>query len=196
MFNLFKKSLLLFCAFILVFCSACALYEDEPVNTSTPNSATSAVQNTTELQPETTKLSLPTVPPSISLQDEEVINWISDGDGDGKRLAYKPTHRFCYYNVGDFYMRLVDDNDALTSFLEEFYLEKQSQTEEPKTMILKEFVMRFKIPREKFDEATAKSYAATIKLGEDISDEMYELPNADIIYTFDDEIINDYYRRE
>lgn len=59
------------------------------------------------------------------------------------------------------------------------------------------FVKYFNIPREVFDKACDEFIERIGYLherdGDDISTESYELPNADIIYTFDNEITNNYY---
>ena len=60
-------------------------------------------------------------------------------------------------------------------------------------MFLVSFVKRYNIPREAFDEAVDKFIASN---REWVTEEEYEVPNADIIYTFDNEIINYYYRYE
>lgn len=61
------------------------------------------------------------------------------------------------------------------------------------------FVKYFNIPREVFDKACDEFIERIGYLhereGDDISTESYELPNADIIYTFDNEITNNYYLR-
>lgn len=67
-------------------------------------------------------------------------------------------------------------------------------------MYLVSFVKHFKIPREDFEKCV-ENIRQTYEWfhdthGDDISDEIHELPNADIIYTFDNEIINNYYRRD
>ncbi|MCL2356961.1 MAG: copper amine oxidase N-terminal domain-containing protein [Defluviitaleaceae bacterium] len=58
------------------------------------------------------------------------------------------------------------------------------------------FVQYFNISREDFDAALERMRSHGIRMGHDFSDELHELPNADIIFTFDDEIIRWFYRRE
>ncbi|MDR3344257.1 MAG: hypothetical protein LBT21_01475 [Oscillospiraceae bacterium] len=74
-------------------------------------------------------------------------------------------------------------------------------TKEKSIMPLKLLVEHFKIPREKFDEYVEHMKSFYKELIDDdyyidLNSEEYEIPNADIIYTFDDEIINNYYRRQ
>ena len=52
------------------------------------------------------------------------------------------------------------------------------------------------VKKEDFIAAVQKNYEHSVEMGWDIYAEGGELPNADIIYTFDNEIINAYYRRE
>jgi hypothetical protein len=61
---------------------------------------------------------------------------------------------------------------------------------------LMRFVEYFNIPREDFDAVIDDLRERRIRLNHALTDEMYELPNADIIYTFDNDIIRYFYRRE
>lgn len=63
-------------------------------------------------------------------------------------------------------------------------------------MMLASFVQYFHISREVFDIALARLEYYYIQMGADMSDEWYELPNADIIFTFDRDIIRYFYRRQ
>ncbi|HBR31830.1 MAG TPA: hypothetical protein DD733_07070 [Clostridiales bacterium] len=67
---------------------------------------------------------------------------------------------------------------------------------DPERMLLVQYIEYFNIPKEVFVaelERVRKFYESFVS---DMSIEEIELPNADIIYTFDDEIINHYYRYE
>lgn len=74
---------------------------------------------------------------------------------------------------------------------------------EPTRMKIVDFVMYFDIPREVFEEANNTWCHQMIKWGnvpvmnpKDYKEqEEFEVYNVDIIYTFDDEIINAYYER-
>ena len=63
-------------------------------------------------------------------------------------------------------------------------------------MQLASYLKRYQIPREEFDKAAEKFIANGKAAGWDTTQEEYEVPNGDIIYTFDNEIINQYYRYE
>ena len=61
---------------------------------------------------------------------------------------------------------------------------------------LMRFVQFFDISREDFDAAIESMRQSYIRWGYDLTDEQYELPNADIIFTFDNDLIRYFYRRE
>jgi len=74
----------------------------------------------------------------------------------------------------------------------EYYVNNPFRKE--KEMLLKAFVQYFKITKNQFDAATTQ-YITDCELGgKDMTFEEFEAPNADIIYTFDDAIINNFYR--
>ena len=101
-------------------------------------------------------------------------------------------YRNVYYEIEGFYSALVPHEEGL-AFMEPYY---QTNHEEPQEMILAAFIKYFNVPREEFDKATEKLINARISLGDDMTHEQWEIPNGDIIYTFDNDIINEYYRRE
>ena len=62
------------------------------------------------------------------------------------------------------------------------------------------YIKKFNIPKDVF-VAELEKYTEIVReialsMGEDLDYEIHEPYNADIIYTFDNEIINAYYRRE
>jgi len=73
--------------------------------------------------------------------------------------------------------------------LEGFYIEEDINQ-------LMRFVQHFNISREDFDAAIERTKAYFALLGIDLTDELDELPNADIIFTFDNDLIRHFYRRE
>jgi len=62
-------------------------------------------------------------------------------------------------------------------------------------MPLVTLIKHFKVPKCVFVAEVKKIKRAWLALGDDLCAEVNELPNADIIYTFDNELINYYYRR-
>ena len=75
---------------------------------------------------------------------------------------------------------------TVNDWTEEFFFGDPST--EPAEMVTVAFVKRFNISKEEFELAVGKNSK--------YNDEDAELPNADIVYTFDNAIINEYYRRE
>ena len=93
------------------------------------------------------------------------------------------TFRECYYHIPGVFWRLVEPN-------------RPDPTWVANEMLLATYVKYHNIAKEDFIEAVQQEYEWIVENGYDIYSEGDELPNADIIYTFDNEIINAYYRRE
>lgn len=111
-----------------------------------------------------------------------------------------PEYRAVYY-FGTTFLADYVDQDKLTEWSRKFYAPDYNNGRKPEEMYLVSLVKYCHVPREVFDEALERyaekinDYAA--KHGEEtLRDEGHELPNADIIYTFDNEIINNYYLRD
>ncbi len=117
-------------------------------------------------------------------------------EGGGTILPDK--YRLCYYNV-PYHFSILIDKEEFVKWQEEVYTVQPNDTNQ---MIIKRFVEDFNISREVFDET---NHAMALKLSKEMevvpvmnpqdytNQEMWEVYNADIIYTFDDEIINAYY---
>lgn len=141
----------------------------------------------------------------------------SDGGGIGGDSGdyidpYTTKYRRIYYdNISVFFAVLVD-RDELYEWSTEYYaknpnadglFEKGEEITEPKTMRIVDFIKHFNIPKEEFEEANKTWCHRMIKWGDvpvmnpkDYKEqEEFEVYNVDIIYTFDDEIINAYYER-
>jgi len=99
-------------------------------------------------------------------------------------------YRRVYYVFPSEYVHLDSDGDIWL-----WNYEDTIDSPEPPEMILVTFIKYFNIPKEKFEQATADFINYCIEANRDMSWEPYEPPNPDIIYTFDNEIINEYYRR-
>jgi hypothetical protein len=81
----------------------------------------------------------------------------------------------------------------------EFSEEDEKRTnygEYQEEMVLVTMIKRYNIPKEAFQKVVNKCVQIGQKLGLDLMCERDEIPNADIIYTFDNEIINRFYRYE
>ncbi len=116
--------------------------------------------------------------------------------GGGEIVQEK--YRQCYYNISYQLSLLVDENE-LRTWEEETYAKDPNETNE---MVVKLFVQHFNISKEDFERANLESVKVlcvpdsplpSMNPKDYINQEMYEIYNADIIYTFDDEIINEYY---
>ena len=150
---------------------------------STVLSTTEGINSTST----TTISALPTyVSGSIELEDESYIQTLMDVD-------YPLHYRAVYYELD-----AVVENMANQEEMEVWYSEYQKtySKKEPDEMFYVMFIKRFNIPRTDFEEFIKDREAVYLERGTDTSDEMYELPNPDIVYTFDNAIINEYYRRE
>jgi len=121
------------------------------------------------------------VPGSIRLHSD-IEGWLG--------MPYPAQHRYIFYSIPGIILGLIDDQNALNEFLNA--LTEATHLYEMPLMLL---VQHFNIPKEDFVEAIEESRARRIELGFDLYDELHELPNADIIFTFDNDIIRYFYRR-
>lgn len=139
------------------------------------------------------------------------------GDIDNYIDPYKTKYRRIYYSGGSsglntFFGNLVS-NEEYDEWMNQYYAKHPTgdgmfregeKIVEPTRMKIVDFVMYFDIPRDVFEEANNTwCHSRMIKWGDvpvmnpkDYKEqEEFEVYNIDIIYTFDDEIINAYYER-
>ena len=109
----------------------------------------------------------------------------------GNYHAKEPMRGIYFAGFGPLY-HLLPENSWEWEW-DEMYFRKSAPVPE---MLMVYLVKRYKIPKEAFKEAVREEAEFRIRNRYDLSDEKYELPNADILYTFDNEIIDAYYRRE
>ncbi len=152
---------------------------------TTFQSVSVSVENSTETNKNNITL------PSTNAQ-ENISNDIGGGD------ILQDKYRVCYYGINKYFAQMVDFEE-LQVWKENVYATYPNETNE---MVIKRFVQDFNISREDFDKA---NYEAAKMISEELEEvptvnpkdylnqEIYEVYNADIIYTFDDEIINEYY---
>lgn len=116
--------------------------------------------------------------------------------GGGELTLQK--YRSIYYSIPAPFWDIVDENSRKNIYGE--YWEQPYS--EINIMRMKIFVEEYNVPREKFDAANLewarivkeKLYGNPVIDPQDyVNQEFNEVYNADIIYTFDDEIINEYY---
>jgi hypothetical protein len=160
-----------------------AYHSTYPATSENTQTAGTTISTTfTELQTTKITLQLPRyVDGSIKLLPQDELEGFRE---------YEMSYRYIYYVVDGFYTDLV----PLDEF-HELMKSYEGSDHENHEMLLAVTLKHFNVTREKFDEATEKYIAAKQSLGFDITDERYEIPNGDIIYTFDNDIINEYYRR-
>lgn len=106
-------------------------------------------------------------------------------------------YRITYYRIwGEFSELLSEEeyNDYMEWTQKE--AEESGYGEFQNEMLLVSFIKRYNITRDEFDFAVEKYIENCKKDQCDMSLEEYEVPNGDIIYTLDNEIINNYYRYE
>ena len=113
--------------------------------------------------------------------------------------TFLPKYRDIYYWEPSFLYDIVDQ-DAAAEWYETFVRPDRYNNAEPKEMYTVSFVKYFEISREDFERCCEQKRKRLEylrdELGHDINIEGAEIPNADIIYTFDNEIINNYYLRD
>ena len=76
------------------------------------------------------------------------------------------------------------------------YIESIPKDVEAPEMFLVAFIKHFNIPKDKFIETTELLKRNLVRDKFDITYEDNEIPNADLLYTFNNEKINDYYSRD
>ncbi len=116
--------------------------------------------------------------------------------GSGGAVLTVPKYRTCFYSVPAPFVELVGTDTWYE------WMNTIDHTQNTEKMVMVQFVQHFNISREQFDKANLE-FAKIIRdkmsgypcmnpkdYGNQITDEIF---NADIIFTFDDEIIRDYY---
>jgi len=157
--------------------------------------------STTVKTPENSEIEWPTyAPESISLLSDE--QFLFD-----ENYGVVPKYRVVYYdsdivtNVSGTHSDLIDNKEELREF-HNMTIEKRKEKggrDEINEMYLIAYIKYFKISREAFEKAIEEDKRFCVSSGFydiDPMDETWERPNPDIIYTFDNAIINAYYRRE
>jgi len=104
---------------------------------------------------------------------------------------FMPTKRHIYYGLPHWLEELAPDNGS--AFVDKLEAEKDGS--EPEEMVAVSFVKYYNIARADFKKAEKKALQFNKKMEDDSCSEAYEVPNADIIYTFNNMLIDYYYRR-
>lgn len=115
------------------------------------------------------------------------------------KTTFPPKFRDCYYWGQSVLYDLVD-NEAFGEWYNAVVQPDIDSNAEPQEMYTVSFVKYFQISRDDFDRCCEAKRERMESLrdehGHDITGEGAEIPNGDIIYTFDNEIINSYYLRD
>ncbi len=116
---------------------------------------------------------------------------------DQDDYAFNRKYRIAYYQIRGEFTELLSEEEY-QDYME--WVDKKAKQdgygEFQNEMLLVSFIKRYNIPREEFNQAVEKYIANTKAAAHDFSAEASEVPNGDIIYTFDNEVINRYYRYE
>ena len=147
---------------------------------------------------------IPDVIPEFDETAYQVLSPQEALEQHGYFYKYEPQYRDIYYLVGP--ITLIETAGVSYEEFEQWSLENMRSNEingiEPQEMYTVTFIKDFHISREAFEQACEEfqlwleDKSERWAEGDAIfSMERYEMPNADIIYTFDNEIINNYYRR-
>jgi len=181
-----KKSLIAVLLILFLF-SACNA-QTQPTETSI-----TCAEATTTIVEITTKIEWPTFLPDEIVLNPDTGGYLSDS------TEYIAKYRMAYYGTPWWVPSDSTKTIEILNILNErhYGTERFVETDEMDTVA---YVKYCEIPREDFEAALEKhkvDWLTSDHGGEIIfDDEWYELPNPDIIYTFDNEIINAYYRRE
>jgi len=145
------------------------------------------------------------VPGSIQLMDEEQLKaelW----PNREPTIPYDEltlNFRYCYYMSYSSFRSLAYPDDFSPEIPQEYreFLDSLPRIEDfypngdAQEMPLVTLIKHFQVPKHAFVAEVERQREGWLSMGIDISEEMWELPNADIIYTFNNELINYYYRR-
>ena len=145
----------------------------------------------------TTNSSLPTISNQISTTSTFSLQQTTGDESDvGGGVITVQKYRYRFYSVPEPFINLVDRN---AYFEWENTIDVTSTAE---TMVMSQFVQHFSITREQFDKANLewtkiikdKLFGVPCINPKDYANqEDDEIYNADIIFTFDDDLIREYY---
>ena len=196
-----KRLVLLFIGIILLFgaCKASKPSAEKEVTQTTVRTTMWKTNAMTEITQTTVRTTIWKTNPDTGLQEyvpgNVILNPIHDYSGACEGPAEKLAFRRIYYTISDIFWDYYGD-EAVKELADE-YSEKTEEIEEEMQILI--LIKHFNMPKKTFIELVEeerKLNASLASKGIDIDSEEFELYNADIIYTFDNDIINEYYRRE
>jgi len=186
-----KKTIILL-SFLTLIISLSSCLPNSPDESSTPQN--SSPETTTSTSPNETG-SLPTTSTTVSPNLPKYVDGTIEILPEDELLLdfpFEMNFRWIYYGLPGAYGDMVPHDEAFEEFMRPY---EETNHQEPQVMILAMMIQYFNIPREEFDKAEEIYIDNRISMGMDMTTELYEVPNGDIIYTFDHAIINEYYRR-
>lgn len=191
------------CAFVLLF-SACQPSVSNPPSDSVSATENFASEETESNSKQTDNSNSPASQASSNKNSSDTGNLPEYKPGSIKLepqdlddYTFTRKYRITYYQIWGEFTDLLSE-DARQDFMNwaDEESKKNGYGEHQNEMLLVSFVKRYNISRTDFDKAVKVYIDTRNKTGEDLYSEENEVPNGDIIYTFDNEIINRYYRYE
>ncbi len=143
------------------------------------------------------------IPDVIPEFDETAYQVLSPQEALEQRgffYTYTPEYRDIYHWIPKGLSEAANISyEEIDQWREETVIPNKINNVEPQEMYTVSFIKHFHIPKDIFEQVCEELPLWYDGLygedGYDKTEEQYEIPNADIIYTFDNEIINNYYRR-
>ena len=186
----------------IVLCMFVALFSSCQSDTPSMPSATSqaaGIPTSDEIENESSqsthsKDSLDKIPSTTGALPEYKAGSIKLEPQDQDDYTFNRKYRIAYYQIWGEFTELLSEEEY-QDYMEwvDQKAKKDGYGEFQNEMLLVSFIKRYKIPREEFNQAVEKYIANSKASACDLSSEAYEVPNGDIIYTFDNEVINRYY---
>jgi|GEM_PF-1373117 len=146
-------------------------------------------------------LNVPMTDPDMTMpvfEPEKIEVYDAAGVQSAWGLMFVPVHRSIYYKIPGCISNLIE-NEAFDEFLADYNKKNNyfKDNQAPAEMMLKEFAEYFNIPKNIFTAAVLSDINVSEQMGKEYNtNEDNELPNPDIIYTFDNKIISEYYQRK
>lgn len=199
--NILIFLLLLVLAAVLAACGGDKSDEGTTVTTTEPttipsNPTTEATNPSTEPTIPTTEPEKPAVPDYATWSEyvPGTIELVSQKSDD---FSFERKYRYLYYSYRIKFETLLSAEQKADWW--EFYSEdvkRNNYGELQEEMLLVTMIKRYNIPKEAFQSVVDYYIQLCQELDQDMLHEEYEIPNVDVIYTFDNEIINRFYRYE
>ena len=185
----------------ILLCFAACTHNDTPNPNQPANSTSQSTEKTVEqnIQADVTKSN------EISTQNGLPDSYVGGTDDEFNSPFDDYKYRAIYYSISEPFAQLVD-KDVYWDWLDNETPYRTFPLENIEEMAMVAFIKKFNISREDFDKANEEHKRLLLEYGGiaimnpaeedpyyDRDIECREIYNADIIYTFDNELINSYY---